>query len=407
MSGGTMRFDKGKNRGSGSSAVLSMLLALLIGVCVFCAINFDVVERIRYQLTSGGIDSWEEAAAEEGFAPAVEEYYYDHLPEQLHEAYREMYVHIMRGEDNGTFLAYVSGEDFWDAYYAVLADHPEIFWIGTSAQIETDFTGRVVGYDLETTVPAEARPSMRQNLEAAADACVAGIPSTAGDYEKIKYVYEYLIDTVEYRAGSADSQNIQSALLYHTSVCAGYAKSFQYILHRLGLFCTYITGKTRDGGDHGWNMVRIDGEYYYVDVTWGDPVFVGQIEGESGGNVTNYNYLCCTEYELFRTHIPGDSISLPACTSDKYNYYKLNGFYYEYFDYDTIRSALMNSVWNGESSIVMKFGSSEALETARYELFEDGLLDEPGQYLMEINGVTSWNYRYHVDDDFCLITIYW
>ncbi len=403
-----MRSGAGNGRRrSGFSVVLCILLVIAAVVCVFCVINFDVIERVRYQLTSGGLESWEDAAREEGFVSAVEEYYYDNLPEQLHEAYREMYVHIMRGEDSGLFLAYVSGDDFWKAYYAVLADHPEIFWIGTSAQIETDFTGRVVGYDLEITVPAEARPSMRQNLEAAADECIARIPSIAADYERIKDVYEYLIDTVEYRAGSADSQNIQSALLYHTSVCAGYAKAFQYILHRMGLFCTYITGKTKDGGDHGWNMVRIDGEYYYVDVTWGDPVFVGQIEGGDSDNVTNYNYLCCTESDLFRTHIPDDSITLPPCTSDKYDYYKLNGFYYETFDYSTIQNALMNSVWNGEHSIVMKFGSSEALEAARYELFEGGLLDEPGQYLMDLSGVTTWNYRYHVDDDFRLITIYW
>ncbi len=394
-------------RRSGIPAVLGGLFVLIVAAGVFAAINYDVIKRVRYELTGGGLESWENAALEEGFVSSVEEYYYDNLPEEQHESYREIYVHIMRGEDSGDFLAQISGDDFWNVYYAVLADHPEIFWIGTSAQIETDFTGRVVGYDFEVTVPAEARASMRQKLEEAADECIARIPSTASDYERIKMVYEYLIDTVEYRADSVDSQNMQSALLYRMSVCAGYSKAFQYILHRMGLFCTYITGQTKDGGDHGWNMVRIDGEYYYVDVTWGDPVFAGQVEGESVDNVTNYNYLCCTENDLFKTHVPGDSIPLPPCTSDKYDYYKLNGFYYEYFDYDTIRNALMNSVWNGESSIVMKFGSAEALEAARYELFDNGLLDEPGQYLMEINGVSSWNYRYHIDDDFYLITIYW
>ena len=105
--------------------------------------------------------------------------------------------------------------------------------------------------------------------------------------------------------------------------------------------------------------------------------------------------------------MPSDAVELPECTSDDYNYYKLNGFYYETFDYNTIYNALMNSVWNGESSIVMKFGNSEAYESAKYELFENGMLTDPGQYLMEINGVTTWNYRYHTEDEFYLITIYW
>jgi hypothetical protein len=257
------------------------------------------------------------------------------------------------------------------------------------------------------TVPVESRASMREQLEAAADVCISQISTEASVYQRIKYVYEYLIQTVEYNLDSQDSQNIQSALLYHSSVCAGYSKSFQYILNRMGLFCTYITGKTINGGDHGWNMVRIGENYYYVDVTWGDPVFANQMDQVDAGNLINYNYLCCTETDLFKTHIPDDSIELPSCTADDYNYYKLNGYYYEYFDWDTIYNALMNSVWNGESSIVMKFGSEEAYESAKYELFEDGMLTDPGQYLMEINGVSSWNYKYHNDDKFYLITIYW
>lgn len=386
------------------SLKLLFLLVILAGSLTGCG----AYERVRYQLAGAGVEQWENAAIESGVESTVEEYYYNHLSENLREAYREIYVHIMKYEDSGSFLSGIGVEDFWHAYYAVLADHPEIFWIGTSAQVEeSGLTGEVVSYSFEVTVPAEERPAMKMELEAAADACIGGIWEEASEYEKIKYVYEYIIQTVEYSQDSHDSQNIQSALLYHASVCAGYSKAFQYILNRMGLFCTYITGTIQDGGDHGWNMVRIGENYYYVDVTWGDPVFLNQMEGDSGGDVINYNYLCCTEADLFKTHIPGDSIALPSCTSDDYNYYKLNGFYYEYFDWSTIYNALMNSVWNDESTIVMKFGSQEAYDTACYELFENGMLTDPGQYLMEINGVSSWNYKYHMDDNFYLVTIYW
>ncbi len=367
-----------------------------------------IVERVKYEFSGSGVEGWENAAVEAGVSSSVEEYYYDHLPEELHEAYREIYVRIMRNEDSGNLMAHVSVDDFWKTYYAVLADHPEIFWIGTSAQVEeSGITGTVVSYNLEVTVPVEARASMREKLEAAADECIAQISGDASVYQKIKYVYEYIINTTEYGADSQDSQNIQSVLLYRTSVCAGYSKAFQYILNRMGIFCTYVMGTIRDGGDHGWSMVRIDGEYYYVDVTWGDPVFANRVEHSDGGNVINYNYLCCTEYDLFKTHIPGDLTELPPCTSDAYNYYKMNGFYYETFDYDTIYSALMNSVWSDQSCIVMKFGSQEAYETAKYELFEGNMLSDPGAYLMDIYGVNSWNYKYHTEDEFYLITIYW
>lgn len=395
-------------KGNRGTAVWRVLVCAILVVAMSAALaGCSVVERVKYEVSGSGVEGWESAAIEAGVAPSVEEYYYDHLPEELHEAYREIYVRIMRGEDSGDMMASVTVDDFWKAYYAVLSDHPEIFWIGTKAQVEeSGLTGKVVGYSFEITVPSEARASMREQLEAEADACIGQIAADASQYQKIKFVYEYLINTVEYDAISPDSQNIQSALLYKRSVCAGYSKAFQYILNRMGLFCTYITGTIAEGGDHGWNMVRIDGNYYYVDVTWGDPVFANQMENTENG-VINYNYLCCTEYDLFKTHVPGDSVVLPSCTSDDYNYYKLNGLYYETFDYDTVYNALMNSVWNGEASVVMKFGSSEAYETAKYELFENGMLNDPGEYLMDINGVSTWNYRYHTENNFYLITIYW
>lgn len=381
--------------------LLLLAAALLLGGC-------GAAERAKYQFFDAGVEVWEETASKKGIVSSVEEYHYSQLSASLQEVYREMYVHMMSNEDSGALLSSVGVDDFWDVYYAVLSDHPEIFWVGSSVQAEENsLIGKVVSYKIEAAVPVEARPSMREKIEAAADACISGIPPEAGTYDKIKYVYEYLIDTVEYQADSADSQNIQSALLYHSSVCAGYSKAFQYILNRMGIFCTYVTGQIKDGGDHGWNMVRIDDDYYYVDVTWGDPVFANQVGEPSQGDVKNYNYLCCTQEELFKTHIPDASLTLPPCTSDQYNYYRRNGYYYETFDWNTIYDAVMQSVWNGEESLVMKFGSQEAYDAARYELFENNLLSDAGQYLMKINGTDTWNYRYHTDDNFYLITIYW
>ena len=385
------------------------LLVILLAAAVFLAVptTREMVRRVKYVWSDGGVETWEEAAIREGVGPDVEEYYYDNLPEELHEPYREIYVHIMKNEDSGPLYSGIGVDDFWKTYYAVLADHPEIFWIDTSAQIqESGLTRQVVSYDLDTTVPADGRAAMKQRLESAADVCIGQIPAGASDYEKIKFVYEYIINTTEYDSYGADNQNIQSVLLNQRSVCAGYSKAFQYILNRMGLFCTYITGTIKSGGDHGWNMVRIDDQYYYVDVTWGDPVFANQMDG-AGSHAMNYNYLCCTEYDLFKTHTPDGSIPLPSCTMDNYNYYVMNNMYYETFDYDTIYSKVMESVWAGEENIVMKFGSQEAYEQAKYDLFQGDLLRDAGQYLMELNGVNQWNYRYNTDENFYLITVYW
>lgn len=381
-------------------AVLLTALAFSLcgcGMMEAAAVRAGVAESPYYQLG----DTWWDHGG-------IEEYYFNQIPSELNEIYRELHDRIKNYEDSGDLYARVSADQFWTAYYALLADHPEFFWIGTSAQIsESALSGEVVSYQLSTTVDRDSRDYLLSQIEAAADECINQISPDASDYEKIKFVYEYLINTTDYNSNSPDNQNIQSALLNHSSVCAGYSKAFQYILHRMGMFCTYVTGSTTDGGDHGWNLVRIGDNYYHVDVTWGDPVFVGQIESDSSVSAMNYNYLCCTDAEIYRTHIPEVSVPLPACTDDSYNYYKLNQMYYETFDYNTIYNALMNSVWADDSYIVMKFGTQDGYETAKYELFQNNMLNDAGQYLMEVYGTSSWNYRYHTDDEFYLITIYW
>ncbi len=367
-----------------------------------------LIAKIRYQLRGDDLQTWEQAALDEGLAAQAEEYYYMNLPEYLREAYREIYVKLMRHEDSGNMMASVTVDEFWKTYYAVLADHPEIFWIGPSAQVEeSGLTGNVIAYHVEVTVPVEERDLVREKLEAEADACIGQIPQEYSDYQKMKAVYTYIVDRTDYQSDSLDSQNIQSVLLHRASVCAGYSKAFQYILNRMGFFCTYITGTIRDGGEHGWNLVRIDDSYYHVDVTWGDPVFVNSVGGEANTRSINYTYLCCTDETLFMTHVPGDSVPLPVCSSDTYDYYKINGLYYETFDFWTMYEVLMDSVRRGDQLIELRFGSRDAYDSAVFEMFEGNLLKDAGKYLMNLNGVNSWNYRYQTDENLYTIVLYW
>lgn len=67
-----------------------------------------------------------------------------------------------------------------------------------------------------------------------------------------------------------ESYSAYGALVNHRSVCQGYAYAFEWLMDELGIPCVYISSESIN---HGWNMVTLDGEDYFIDVTWDDPVW--------------------------------------------------------------------------------------------------------------------------------------
>lgn len=93
------------------------------------------------------------------------------------------------------------------------------------------------------------------------------------DYEKIKAIYDYLCDNVVYDNANLNNQSYDlkysayAALINGTSVCQGYSNLLYRMALEAGVDCRFIFGQSQ-GGNHSWNIVKLDGVYYNVDATW-------------------------------------------------------------------------------------------------------------------------------------------
>ena len=107
------------------------------------------------------------------------------------------------------------------------------------------------------------------------------------DYEKIKIIHDYLIDTIEYESDLSQHNiyDIYGALVNKKCVCEGYAKAFQYLMNEIGIENTIVIGtgtnSRNETENHAWNYVKLNSEWYAIDVTWDDPIITG------GGKLTN------------------------------------------------------------------------------------------------------------------------
>lgn len=112
---------------------------------------------------------------------------------------------------------------------------------------------------------------------------------SGNSYKDIVKIHDYLIDNNEYDQTykSMGTYTIYGSLVKHTSVCEGYAKALKYLLNAAGIKCELIQGTaTNTSGkteSHAWNAVYLDEKWYYVDVTWDDPIVMG------GGTLTIRN----------------------------------------------------------------------------------------------------------------------
>lgn len=324
---------------------------------------------------------------------------------QLNEDEQLVYTQILGILDSFSTDVKVSSLDtdiIDKAFNCVLIDHPELFYISGYS-----YTKFVRGEKLEkitvsgtyTMSESEARKAL-DRVESYSDECIAGYTKGGDDYQKVKYVFEYLIKNNEYDLTAPNNQNVLSVVDEHRTVCQGYAKMTQYILNKMGVFCTLCEGVVKGSEPHVWNVVRVNGDYYHVDTTWGDASYNLIQDSETPLDVPdiNYDYLCLTDDMIKETHVINSTTDLPECNSMNANYYVEEGLYFTELNTDQVKEVFENALLYGEKSVTIKCASPNVYAAMYAHLIED---QNVFNYL---NGSTNINYVEFKDE--CRISFY-
>ena len=329
-------------------------------------------------------------------------YGYNSLDEEAQKVYRQLAAGIENFQEEIPVDS-TSQEQLEKVMRVLIADHPEYFWTdGTSSYTYQELPGgRAWNMEVrpEYQVGSQEAQTLKAQIEAKADQWIQGAPE--GDaYEKIKYVYETLIDQVEYQENSPQNQNIRSVFLEGKTVCMGYSKAAQYLLNRMGIFCTLVTGTVtgEKPSSHAWNLVRIG------DVTWGNPGYLNPVEDDA---YISYSYLCCNEETLAPTHVPDDTIPLPSCQDDSYNYYKNKGRWYDSFDWNQIYQVIQEDLVQGAEMTELRFAGQESYDLAAEALVGGSLIQEAVQNSTALMPGQSFSWQTYYGGSDYLIIIMW
>lgn len=368
----------------------------------FFASTQEVVKIVKVQSEKRESIPFEEVKIPED--DVARGYYYQQLSEEEQNLYKEMYQGVLESSP----AIYMHSPDIGvlkRVSQFIFCDRPELFWCNGEMQVTSynDYSEVQPVY----TYTGEEKDNRQLQIEEAAAECLSGINSEMTEYDKVKYIFEYLVNTVDYNLDALDNQNIYSALVGKSSVCAGYSRSAQYLLQKLGIECIYVTGVIPGQGAHAWNIVKCGEQYYQMDVTFGDPVFLETGNGENMPDKSiNYDYLCCSDAEILKNHTMDTDVIYPVCSSMDLNYYKLNGMYYEEFRPEQLLQDMNQTIYNGDSSFTCKFSNNTLYQEA-YDSILNDLVQRAAQNLLEHYGLQTVQYTYIEDEEMDKITIFW
>ena len=135
--------------------------------------------------------------------------------------------------------------------------------------------------------------------------------------EKEEAVYEWIVRHVNYDYTHQDvmvptpreSFTPYGALVSHRAVCLGFATAFQLLMDLAGVECITVVGAAHASTeDHAWNMVRLDGRWYCLDVTWDANL---REMGSSSGGRGGWNYFNVSSSYMARTDHQWDYSRVP------------------------------------------------------------------------------------------------
>lgn len=298
---------------------------------------------------------------------------YQHLTEDEQRGYGLLYTSVRDAGETDALVQDEDGNDYPGVrvlldvpltqesmsrlYESFLRDNPQFFFLDRTYSLEGHRQDQEVVYDtllLRFTRDLASRQAAIHQLNTAIEEVLSTLPDTTDDYIIEQHFHDYLLAHCTYDEAAAagnsssheDAYSAYGALVQGRAVCEGYAKAMQLLLHQAAIPATVVMGTAvEDSEAHMWNLVCINGAYYYLDVTWDD-----------NNDAPQYTYFNITSADLSRSHLlDEEQLFNTECTDTADNYFVRNGLYLDTYERDEIAETIAKQVKDGNDIVRLRF----------------------------------------------------
>jgi len=216
---------------------------------------------------------------------------------------------------------------------------PELFYIGIQTAVSTVYNSQLVRLtisfpDMFKYYSVQDLISMRNEINAKISVIVNTAKALPNDFEREVYIHDYLIKNIKYTDNTSGNdgyiRSIYGGLIKGEGVCEAYARSFQALMLKLGVETYLISGKA-SGVDHLWNIIKLNNNYYHVDLTWDDnDSSVPDLTLETSKYLIDHTYFNQTDDFINKSRDFGGTteytpIQNLVCSATEMNYYCIRG----------------------------------------------------------------------------------
>lgn len=242
-------------------------------------------------------------------------FYYEKLTKQHQKAYHAMKTGLESLAPSFS-VPRLDGKELADIYFMLRLDCPEIFY---TVQFryryypDSEYVEMIPEYLFNKNKILDHRKAMEARVKK-----LARQAEKLSEKEKEQFVHDFICENVRYdKLKKAYSHEIIGPLGQGVGVCEGIAKAVKILCDALGIWCMIAVSEANPEKNikyrHAWNIVRIGGKYYHLDVT-----FDNSLSSEHG---IRYDYFNLSDAQIFRDHEPV-IWHVPACEDGDHTYYR-------------------------------------------------------------------------------------
>lgn len=275
---------------------------------------------------------------------------------RMKDAYNSVVDTITNFRSSAQMPLTISEADYVKVLEAVRCEQLMLFYL--SDRTLGDFDTFTHSYTINFTYKydVEEASEMLRETEAAANEITSQLDDNMSDYEKLKYIHDYLVLNVESAVEGDYVDSVYGALVNKKALCEGYAKAFSYLCNLIGVENMIVTGYT--GVDHMWNMVKLEGSWYHVDIGWDQP---SEALRERYPDLILYQYFLVDDAVIQNNRSINNYLCAPPkAETETMNYFVYEDRYAEDYDkaIEIITDSCRSCIDSGDKYFMLKFDSS-------------------------------------------------